>query len=398
MPEIFLLESDYSTIGVLNESYSSFEIIEKYQGVDSFRMTMASAALYASDIQNGRMLYLPREDDALFLIEQIQEDVDESKDEKAIAGRSVDGFALSERRVDATGIDYDSQLGVAAETAMKHYVNAHAGPGAPIARRIPGLVIATDLVRGGSIDYTARFQTLLQVLSDIGRVSGLGWRAPFDPVSGQVVFDAIEGADRTASVFFDFAFETLRSWTKLDSIADSKTFAIVAGQGELAARDIVKRYVGTEPTGFARREDFVDARDVELGNTAVLEVRGDAFLATRGPERSLEATINEQGSFQFGIHWFNGDIVTIRNEAKGLEYAARVLEVHRKWIQSNLYPETTSVLDRPIPKWKDQIEKVAGGVIPIVDLRSGGAGGDCNIVVAADILVVYGGGVGWVVA
>lgn len=397
MPEVFLLDADYSTIGVLNEAYTSLEIVEKYQGVDSFKMTMASAALYASEIQNGRLLYLPREDDALFLIEQIQEDVDEARDEKVVAGRSVDGFALAERRVDATGIDYDSQIGVAAETAMKHYVDLHAGPGAPIARQIPGLVIGTDLARGGPIEYTARFQTLFTVLSEIGRVSGLGWRAPFDPVSGQVVFDALEGADRTGSVFFDFDFETLRSWTRLDSIADSKTFAIVAGQGELAARDIVKRFLGSEPSGFARREDFVDARDVELGNTAVLEVRGDAFLASRGPERSLEATINEQGSFKFGVHWFNGDIVTIRNEDRGLEYAARVLEVHRTWTTSALFPETKSVLDRAIPRWKDQIERVAGGVIPIVDMKHGGGDGICSIVVASDILVTYGAGAGWVV-
>lgn len=374
MPEVFLLHPNYSNIGVLNEAYQSLEIIEKYQGVDSFKMVMASQALYASEIENGRLLYLPREDRSLFLIEQIQEDVDEGKDQKTVAGRSVDGFALVERKVDVTGFDYDSVVSLPAETAMKYYVNAHAGPGASIARQIPGLVIAPDLGRGSAVSYDARFQNLLTILVEFGKVSGLGWRAAFDPDNLEVPFDVVEGADRTDTVFFDFDFETLSGWTRLDSIADSKTLAIVAGQGDLAAREIVKRYLGSEPSGFDRREEFVDARDVKIGETAVLEQRGDAFLSQRAPERSLEATINEQGSFKLGVHWFNGDIVTIRNESRGLEYGARVIEVHKKWTTSEA-PEIKSVLDRPIPDWKHQIEKVAGGTVPIVDMKSGGGGG-----------------------
>lgn len=400
MPDIFLLDPSYNTIGILNESYSDLELIEKYQGVDSFKMVMSSQALYADEITNGRFLYLPTEDNALFLIEQIQEDVEEGKDEKVVAGRSVDGFALVERRVDATGIDYDSVTSTPAETAIKHYVNAHAGPGAEIHRRIPGLVIAPDLARGDTITTSARFGTLLSVLQEIGQVTGIGWKTTFDAALEQIVFDIIQGTDRSATVFFDFDFETLRAWSRLDSIADSKTLAIVAGQGELAARDIVKRYVGaTEPSGFDRREDFVDARDVALGATAILEVRGDAYLVTKSPERALEATINEQGSFKLGVHWFNGDIVTIRNEDRGLEYTARVIEVHRHWSQSGT-PETKSVLDRPIPKWKEQIEKVATGTVPVVDMKSaGGGGGPGYLIVTAgdDRIVTYGGGVGMVI-
>lgn len=396
MPEVFLLDPDYSTVGLLNESFTALEIVEKYQGFDSFRMDMASSALYANEVINGRLLYLPGEGDALFLIEQIQENVEEGKDDKIVAGRSIDGFALSERRVDVTGLDYDYQTSVPAETAMKYYVNAHAGPGAAIERRVPGLVIAPDLGRGIDVSQAARFQTLLFILLDIARVSGLGWQAPYDRDNLEVPFDIIEGTDRTTSVFFDFDFETLRGWTKLDSIADSKTLAIVAGQGELAARDIVKRYSGSEPAGFDRREDFIDARDVELGNTAVLELRGDAFLASRAPERSLEATIQEQGSFQLGVHWFNGDIVTIRNEARGLEYAARVIEVHKKWTVSST-PEIKSVLDRPIPKWKEQIERVASGTVPIVDMKSGGgAGGDSIIVIDSTGAIVTDSTAVWV--
>ena len=120
-------------------------------------------------------------------------------------------------------------------------------------------------------------------------------------------------------MFFDFAFETLERWEELDSVIDAKTVALVAGQGEGTARDLVTRWSGTEPTGFDRREAFLDARDVELGETTVLAQRGDAFLAATGAETSLEADVHQYGGFRYREHWDVGDVVTVRNAERGLE-------------------------------------------------------------------------------
>ena len=111
---------------------------------------------------------------------------------------------------------------------------------------------------------------------------GSAGRSRTTPAAGDFVFDVVEGVDRQGSVFFDFAFETLERWEELDSVIDAKTVALVAGQGEGTARDIATRWSGTEPTGFDRREAFLDARDVELGETTILDQRGDAFLAADG--------------------------------------------------------------------------------------------------------------------
>jgi hypothetical protein len=58
---------------------------------------------------------------------------------------------------------------------------------------------------------------------------GLGWRSR-TPGSATSVRHR-RRVDR-ASVFFDFAFETLERWEELDSVIDAKTVAVVAGQGE----------------------------------------------------------------------------------------------------------------------------------------------------------------------
>ena len=152
--------------------------------------------------------------------------------------------------------------------------------------RCPGLVVAADAARGPTVTVNGRYQTVLDLVREIGLLAGLGWEITYDPGSGDFVFDVIEGVDRSASVFFDFAFETLERWEELDSVIDAKTVALVAGQGEGTARDLVTRWSGTEPTGFDRREAFLDARDVELGETTVLAQRGDAL--PRGHRRRDE--------------------------------------------------------------------------------------------------------------
>ena len=145
-------------------------------------------------------------------------------------------------------------------------------------------------------------------------------------------------------MFFDFAFETLERWEELDSVIDAKTVALVAGQGEGTARDLVTRWSGSEPAGFDRREAFLDARDVELGETTVLAQRGDAYLAATGAETSLEADVHQYGGFRYREHWDVGDLVTVRNAERGLSYAGadrrgrEVLRAERRRADDHRHP------------------------------------------------------------
>lgn len=353
MTRAYVLDSvTRATLGLVDQSWERLSYVRRYVAMDTFELVINRTRLWASELAKNRLLYLPDEGDLVFLIEQIASVAEGStrNDEMMVTGRSLEGIAMAERLVEPpAGESHDRQTAVAAETAMKHYLRAHAADLAATARAVPGLVVAPDAARGATVTVNGRYQSVLDLVREIGLLAGLGWEITYDPGSGDFVFDVIAGADRTTSVFFDFAFETLERWEELDSVIDAKTVAVVAGQGEGTARDLVTRWSGSEPAGFDRREAFLDARDVELGETTVLEQRGDAYLAATGAETSLDADVHQYGGFRYREHWDVGDIVTVRNAERGLAYAARIVEVEKAFERSAAAPAITATLGRPFP-------------------------------------------------
>jgi microcystin-dependent protein len=366
-----------ATLGLVDQSWERLSYVRRYVAMDTFELVINRTRLWASELATKRLLYLPDEGDLVFLIEQIASVAEGStrNDEMTVTGRSLEGIAMAERLVEPpAGESHDRQTGVAAETAIKHYLRSHAADLAAPARAVPGLVVAADAARGPTVTVNGRYQSVLDLVREIGLLAGLGWEITYDAGSGDFRFDVTDGVDRTASVFFDFAFETLERWEELDSVIDAKTVAVVAGQGEGTARDLVTRWSGSEPTGFERREAFLDARDVELGETTVLAQRGDAFLASTGVETSLEADVHQYGGFRYGEHWDVGDLVTVRNAERGLAYAARVVEVAKTFERSAAAPRITAVLGRPFPTLASQASagRAAATADGAVSTASGG--------------------------
>ena len=263
----------------------------------------------------------------MFLIEQIASVAEGStrNDEMTVTGRSLEGIAMAERLVEPpAGESHDRQTAVAAETAIKHYLRAHAADlAAPCP---PGARARRRRRRRAGPDRHRRTGATRACSTSCARSAssqGSAGRSPTTQGPATSCSTSWTASTGSASVFFDFAFETLERWEELDSVIDAKTVALVAGQGEGVARDLVTRWSGTEPAGFDRREAFLDARDVELGETTVLAQRGDAFLAATGAETSLEADVHQYGGFRYREHWDVGDVVTVRNAERGLSYPAR---------------------------------------------------------------------------
>lgn len=369
-----------TTLGLVDQSWERLAYNRRYTAMDTFELVIHRSRLWASELVTGRLLYLPDEGDLVFHIEQIASTAEGStrNDEMTVSGRSLEGIAMAERLVEPpAGESHDRQTGVAAETAIKHYLRSHAGDLAAPARQVPGLVVAADAARGPAVTVNGRYQSVLDLVREIALVAGLGWEITYDAASGDFAFDVVDGVDRSSSVFFDFAFETLERWEELTSVIDAKTVALVAGQGEGTDRDVVTRWSGTEPAGFERREAFLDARDVEQGETTVLAQRGDAYLAATGAETSLEARVHQYGGFRYREHWDVGDVVTVRNAERGLAYAARIVEVQKAFERSAAAPVITATLGRPFPTLASQASAgraaaTADGAVGLAGRAAGG--------------------------
>ena len=298
--QVFILDGT-TPVGVLGDSYEKLEWVRRLWQPNKVTLDLNLRQLHATQIQKGRILWLA-EDNVAFLIEHIEtnDEPGAAKDAMRVIGRSIDAIATEERLANpAPGDSHDTQSAVTAEAAIKHYVDANAGPSASAAREIPDFTVAASGGAGAVVSVAARYQLVGDILREIGYAAGMGWETSFDPDTGSFVFDVVSGVDRTASVFFDTAFDTLERYSELDSLIDTKTHAVVAGQGEGVDREIVERFLGSEKTGLDRRETFIDARDVEPGATDILEQRGDSTLEALQAQARYEATVHPYGSFRY---------------------------------------------------------------------------------------------------
>lgn len=361
MPAITIL-SGGSPVAVM-DSFQTMDWTRPYWTAGKFTLTVDPSNPACVELVKERII-LPPDSNICYVIEQImrEDDGPNSKQLLTVQGRDLGGFFQERLALPTSGLDYDSQLSTKAETAMKHYVNINAGPGAISQRQIPSLTIAADSARGATVNVQARYQYLSDLLYQIGQVSGIGWQILYN--SGTFTFDVIPGVDRSASVFFDAAFDTSDTQIWITSDAGTKTFDYVGGQGVGAARTIVTRFTGgSEPTGLARRELFTDARN--LSDSTALQTRGDAELAALSVPDTFEATIPTASSFAYRVDWDLGDLVTVRNKAWGLQQTSRIIGIECKLGAGATSPTVVATMGRPFPSITQNLTSGGGGGVAV---------------------------------
>lgn len=357
--ELYVLDPALALVGVM-ERFQRASWARRFSRPGSLEVIVNKNAVGVAELAIGAFVALDDDSDGItdraYRIEQLEIELDEdgrSSEFLTVRGRDVSGLLADRSCIPPIGQSHDEQIDVPAETSMKHYVDEHAGPSAAAERRIPDLVIAADAAQGALDSEAGRYQPISEILENISLRAGMGYDVSFDPGPREHIFDVIPGVDRSAEVFLDVEFDTVRGQRWLRSELSRKTFAIVAGQGEGSARTIVEAYPGVEPTGFDRREIFVDSRDTD--DTDLLEQRGLAKLAETKSADTFETDIAQFGSFRYLEHFDLGDIVTVRNEAWGIEQPIRVVTA-----TSTMTPETglrsiVVELGQPSPTLKDRV-------------------------------------------
>lgn len=352
MANIYVYSSGGLLLGIL-EGARNFVIERKLYTHNKFTLEMHRAQAGADLLVRGRFLALPHDATALYLgfrIDQIETETDDDGMEIIRAQGREAGGLLDVRIIEPpAGQSHDIQH-APAETAIKHYVSDHAGPTATnVNRRTPGLSVVGTMGRGITVHTEGRFQTVAALIEEIGVTAGVGWEFRYNTGNSTHVFDTIHGVDRSTSVTVDITLDSARAQKWLTSDANVRNAAIVAGQGEGTARQIVKRYQGgVEPSGWDRREQFVDARD--LNDTQALQTRGDASISEAVLDDRYEAEIYAFGSFRYQQHWDMGDIVKVRNLAWSIDRSMRVVSVTLRYsAERGAEPEITVGLDKPWP-------------------------------------------------
>jgi hypothetical protein len=215
-----------------------------------------------------------------------------------------------------------------AETVIKAYVDEQAGPGAGARARF-GLSIQADAATGNAVDLQRSYRNLLDVCRDVAAVGG----GDFDIVSTTIStfqfrwYLGQRGTDRRATVVFSEGYGNMAEPRLEVRRSRVRNSAYVGGQGEGAAREIVLREdaASIALSFWGRREIFVDAREVDAGNVAALNDKGDAALAENLPTVAFNFKPVQSPGCLYGKHYFLGDLVTARY--MGVDYARKIQSV-----------------------------------------------------------------------
>jgi hypothetical protein len=163
---------------------------------------------------------------------------------------------------------YDLRTG-AIETLIIGYIRSHAGDLAQVDRRVSRLRVPATLGRGGTTQVSGRLDSLGVLVSDLAEAGNLRVRVQHTEDSGGAWLDLI--IDDVADLSDDIRFGTedsasagiIEEW-EYEIRAPETTRAIVAGGGELTARDFLQLDdLAAETLWGGAVERLIDQRQVD---------------------------------------------------------------------------------------------------------------------------------------
>lgn len=221
-----------------------------------------------------------------------------------------------------------------AETIAKTLVSYNAAASATTANgrkrdgAISGLTSQADGGAGNTLDWRCHGKNLLETLQELALVGGGDFDLiPSSPTAYEFRWYAGQrGTDRTATVTFAMPLGNMAEPSYYLTRSTERTVAAVWGQGEGSDRDYVTR-TGTNYAADNDSELYVDAKDIDKGQTAALQGRGDAKLAEVEARARFEFKALQTPATRYGVHYDVGDLVTAVNPFNGDSYTVQVRAV-----------------------------------------------------------------------
>lgn len=326
MKPIRIISPELSLVGEI-DNYLSFSFCRRYYSPGEFQLVTNTKVQSTNNLNTDQLIMLGADTSKVGIIryKEIKTN-DQGEEILTVKGYSLEVITKQRITIPPIGLAQDIQE-ADAETVMKNYVqrNCLDIPG----MEFPNLIIAPNQHRGGVIKWQSRYKNLAEELEKISRLTGLGWTIYPDFEIDKWVFDIYEAQDVSVNqtifppVIFSPEFDNVGSQDLTDSLIGYGNYAVVAGQGEGAAREIVM--TGSGDLGLDRHVIFVDARNIESNSD--LELRGRAALLDYPKIMSLSSDTLMGGPFEYEKDWDLGDIVTVQNKKWNITMDSRITEV-----------------------------------------------------------------------
>ncbi len=341
---VFRVTSDgvFDSIGEVNQ-YTNLIWPDKFNGYGQFELWAPITDENADYFVKGNFLWCGGDNAAI--IEIVKSTVDEQGEKVYnVKGRTLE-MLLTTRIIWGT---YNAQNKYAS-TCMYEIVDQNCINPADPRRKIPFLELAPDLQVGERISIQRTGTEVYDACNVIASNQDIGFNVLFRPTEKKMIFEVVAGVDRTVEqtvndpVEFSTDLEDILASSYYTNNQDEKHVALVMGEESDNTR---KREVSGDNTlsFFERRELYVDARDIQSKSTsesgveteltpaeysAALIQRGDEKLSEYEIIEMFEAKIRVFGDvqYEFGVDYFKGDKVTVRDTQLNVTVSARITEV-----------------------------------------------------------------------
>ncbi|HEX9062630.1 MAG TPA: siphovirus ReqiPepy6 Gp37-like family protein [Clostridia bacterium] len=360
--EIYVFNTNFNFQGIV-DNFSSFTWTRKYYSAGEFELHVPLTSDNLTLLSIGNIICKKDNKDEAAYIEYR-----ELGQSEGIETLIVKGFFLSKwfsRR-----ITWNMQIqNIRAEVAMKNYVNLNCISSSITERNIPNLVVSVDKGLTPVVSYSSIYKSLYEELSNISRLSDLGYRIIFKPSTKQYIFDVNSGRNLTVNqstnspAIFSINFDNVLEQTYTDSTNNYANTALVGGQGEDINRKLVT--VNGNNSGLNRFEIFVDASDIGNdadGNplpdatvTSLLTDRGNQSLSDMKENQTFDAKINVNSNLRYMNDFDLGDIVTVTNQNWGITLDTRITTIEEVYENNGLDIRVT--FGNNIPTLIDKIKQ-----------------------------------------
>lgn len=317
--EVRIYNADLYRIGQI-ENQTSIQWTRKFFEAGNFEIHAPITAKNLRLLKENNIVSIKGAKEA-GVIEDIEKEESDIKNKITVKGRFLSSYC--DRRVIEGVVNYDNAR---IENVMRDLLSVKC-------KKIPLVELGELHGFDPTISFQATYRNLQTVLNKIAKYGLIGYRFTPDFNKHKIIFDTMQGVDHSYAqnknkrVLFTESYNNLTNAIYKFNNEGLKTVAIVGGQGEGAARTIVK--VGSGE-GLNLREIFVDARDIspdgltDAQYRAALYQRGEEALNEARVAESLESEVDPNTNFTYKEDYDLGDIVTVKKKAWGLYTHQRI--------------------------------------------------------------------------
>lgn len=323
--EIYVHDANRQMVGIV-EAYQSFRWTRRYGSSGSFVLQAVFTKANIQLLQVGN--FIRKSDDSeVGIIDRISISM---KEKEIITVSGMFATGLLGRRI-IWGIEtYDGLIsGFIEQLITKHLINPKNPAGAiDIYRTIPNISFITPQPINSSIKMQVSYKNLQDVIEELLGYLDVGIKTEFNPTTGALTMSLYMGD--TVSAVFAKEYENIISQEYVYGLDNFKNAALIAGEGEGAAREVAGAIFGF---GIERRELFVDARDLQQGTmdlgdySGMLIWRGHMKLKEFPKVQSFESQINIRGNLVYKKDYDIGSMITIHNSHWNLNMQTRISEI-----------------------------------------------------------------------